>query len=240
MSKKQSVGATGSGAESARRIITHSNVRKLTTIALLAALSYVVMAVGRIPVITIPLVLKYDPKDVIIAVAGFIFGPLSAFAVSAVVSLVEMITVSETGPWGLLMNIISTCAFVCPAAYIYKKRHSINGAIAGLVVGGIFAVAVMMLWNYIVTPIYTGYPRRAVAELLLPVFLPFNALKIGLNATLTILLYKPAVKSLRKMRLVDTSPRGSGAGSARYGVIIITSAVFITLAVLVLVMRGII
>ena len=35
--------------------------KRITTIAMLCALAYVVMAVGRVPVV---LFLKYDPKDV--------------------------------------------------------------------------------------------------------------------------------------------------------------------------------
>lgn len=40
----------------------NGKTKKLTTIAMLCAITYVVMAVGRIPVV---LFLKYDPSDVI-------------------------------------------------------------------------------------------------------------------------------------------------------------------------------
>ena len=45
------------------------DTKKLTVLAMLAALSFIVMVVGRIPVV---LFLKYDPKDVVITIAGFI------------------------------------------------------------------------------------------------------------------------------------------------------------------------
>ena len=41
----------------------NNNTKKITTTAMLAAIAYVVVAVGRIPVV---LFLKYDPKDIII------------------------------------------------------------------------------------------------------------------------------------------------------------------------------
>ena len=84
--------------------------KKLVSMAMLCALAYLVMLVGRIPIV---LFLKYDPKDIVIAIGGFLYGPMSAFLISAVVSVVEMVTVSDTGLWGLLMNVLSTCAFVC-------------------------------------------------------------------------------------------------------------------------------
>lgn len=183
------------------------DTKKLTTVAMLCALAYIMMVVARVPVV---LFLKYDPKDVVIAIGGFLFGPLTSFFISGLVSLVEMVTVSDTAFWGLLMNILSSCSFACTAAFIYKKRHDIKGAVIGLVAGVAVMVPVMLLWNYLITPIYMGYPREAVAELLLPAFLPFNLLKGGLNAAITMLLYKPVVTALRKAGLAPESKGGQG------------------------------
>ena len=74
----------------------------------------------------------------------------------------------------VIMNMISTCAFACPAAYLYKKYHTKNGAIIGLIIGTILSVVCMLIWNYIMTPIYYQMPREAVVALLLPGILPFN------------------------------------------------------------------
>lgn len=175
--------------------------KKLTTIGMLCALAYAAAAVGRIPLI---LFLKYDPKDVIIVIAGLIFGPLTSLTVSVLVSVVEMFTVSETGILGCVMNIISSCSFACTAAFIYKKRRRLSGAVLGLFCGLVCQVSVMMLWNYLITPIYMGYPREAVVKLLLPVFLPFNLIKGGLNAAITMILYKPIVTALRRLNLIES------------------------------------
>ena len=147
---------------------------------------------------------------------------------STVVSFIEMITVSTTGPWGLLMNIISTCSFLCPAAYFYKKNRTFQSAVLGLVIGGVFMTATMMLWNYLVTPIYQGVPRPAVAKMLLPVFLPFNLTKGLMNGALTMLLYKPVVVALRKARLVPEST-GSEHVSKGRTITISVVALFLTI-----------
>lgn len=156
-----------------------NKVKNITTLAMLSAIAYVAMVVGRVPVV---LFLKYDPKDVIITLGGLIWGPLTSCIVSVIVSVIEMLSVSETGILGCIMNIISTCSFACTAAIIYKKKHTLSGAVMGLVVGSLTMICVMLLWNYLITPLYMGYPREAVVQLLLPAFLPFNALKAGLNA----------------------------------------------------------
>lgn len=214
------------------------DTKKLTTVAMLCALAYIVMFVARIPVV---LFLKYDPKDVVIAIGGFLYGPLTSFAISAVVSLVEMFTVSETAFWGLLMNVLSSCSFACTAAFIYKKRHNMKGAIVGLVSGVAVMVPVMLLWNYLITPIYMGYPRAAVAELLLPAFLPFNLLKGGLNAAITMLLYKPVVTALRKAGLAPESQgEAGGAPQRNLGVTLVALLALVTCVLLVLVMKKVI
>lgn len=127
---------------------------------------------------SIILFLKYDPSDVIVTLGGFIWGPMTSCIVSSViVATLEMITVSDTGILGCIMNIVQTLSFACTASVIYKK-HTLSGAVIGLASGWLITVIVMLLWNYLVTPLYMGYPE-AVVELLLPAFLPFNLLKGG-------------------------------------------------------------
>ncbi|MDD4570680.1 MAG: ECF transporter S component [Tepidanaerobacteraceae bacterium] len=212
-----------------------NKTNQLITLAMLSAIAYIVMAVGRIPIV---LFLKYDPKDVIITIGGFIYGPISAFIISVVVSFVEMFTVSDTGVIGFIMNIISTCAFACTAAYIYKKNRTLKSAIIGLITGCIFMTSVMLLWNYLITPLYLGYPREAVVKLLLPAFLPFNLLKGSLNTAITMLLYKPLVTTLRKSSLIPESVHGGHSNKLNIGVILVSALALITCILIVLVLNG--
>jgi riboflavin transporter FmnP len=122
---------------------------------------------------------------------------LAALAVAFTVAFLEMVTVSPTGFIGLLMNTLSSAAFACTAAIIYKRWHNLSGAVIGLAAGCLMVTAVMMLWNYIVTPVYMGVPRPVVTGMLIPVF-PFNLIKSGLNAAVAMLIYKPVSIALRK------------------------------------------
>lgn len=189
---------------------SHAQVKKLVTLAMLSAIAYLVMFLFRIPIV---LFLKYDPKDTIIAIAGFLYGPLSAVSVSVVVSAVEMFTTSETGWIGFIMNVLSSCAFVCPAAFLYSRKRTIRRAAVGLGIGVVLVTVVMCLWNYVMVPLYTPtLSREAVAGMLLPAFIPFNLLKAGLNTALTLLLYKPVNTALRHAQLLPPSPAGSAPG----------------------------
>lgn len=217
--------------------------KELTMIAMLCALSYVIMLVSQIlpPMIPATPFLKYDPKDITIVIGGFIFGPLAAFSISAVVSLIEMVTVSDTGIIGLIMNIVSTCAFACTAAVIYKKKHTLNGAVIGLVSGSLAMTAVMLLWNYLLTPIYMGIPRQAVTQILVPAILPFNLIKCGLNSAITLLVYKPLVTALRKAKLIDESASNENTGKGtKTGLTLFSLLVLATCILIILALQGII
>ena len=217
-----------------------TNVRTITSLAMLAAIAYVVMLLSKM----LPQVsgfLQMDLKDTVICIGAFLFGALSAAVMSIVVAGVEMFTVSDTGPIGCIMNVLATCAFCCTAAFVYKKFHTRKGAVIGLALGTVCLTVVMLLWNYLITPIYMGMDREEiVVPMLIPVFLPFNLVKGGLNMALILLLYKPVVTALRKARLVPESHAPvEGKGKLGAGFLLFSLALLATFVVLALVLMGI-
>lgn len=217
---------------------SRTDTKKMVTLAVMAALAYMVMVVVKVPVV---LFLKYEPKDVIITISGFMFGPLASLVTSAVVSLIEMVTVSDTGPIGALMNFIGTSAFACTAAIIYKKFHTIKGAFAGLCISTLFMTIVMLAWNYLITPIYMGTPRDVVAGMLLPAFLPFNLIKGVLNSALTMLIYKPLSNIMRKAHVLpETQNTADGDGNMKkYAfVYVIAGFVIVTCAAVIIILNS--
>ena len=211
----------------------NTNVKNMVLLAMLAAIAFLLVTLVRIPVV---LFLSYEPKDVVIAIGGFLLGPMASFVISLVVSLLEMFTISTTGPIGAVMNLLSTCCFACTASYIYKKNRTMMGAILALVVGTVFMTGAMLLWNWLITPLYLGYPRETVAAMLVPVFLPFNLLKAGLNTAFVLFLYKPLVTALRKTGLIES--REQAGSSSKMGLSIAGILLLITCVLLLLVFQG--
>ena len=203
--------------------------------ALLCAMAYISVALVRIPVVSF---LKYEPKDVLLVIGGFLYGPITGGAMAVIVSLIELVTVSDTGPIGCAMNILSSCLFVCTASALYYRRRTLRAAILGLVLGSLATTAGMLLWNYLITPLYMGLPRQAIAEMLLPVFLPFNLFKTVLNSTLTVMLYKSVTKALRASRLLP--PAETTTTKQHSFAWLIALFLLLSLAVLWLVWQGII
>ncbi len=178
------------------------NNKKLTVLALLCAMAYLLMVTIKIPII---LFLKYEPKDIIITLGGFLYGPAASVIISSVVSVLEMFTASDTGIIGLIMNVLASCSFACTAAWIYHKSPSQRSAFFGLLAGTAFLTVTMLVWNYIFLPIFLHFPRVEVAKLLFPAILPFNLLKGTLNTALILLLYRHVLKALENSGLLPVS-----------------------------------
>ena len=179
------------------------DTKTVVSLAMLTGIAFVVMLASKLmPGV---MFLDFDFKDVVICIGGFTYGPVAAALISIAVAFIEMITISHTGFWGFLMNVLAPGAFCCTASAIYQKLHTKKGAVIGLF-GGIAAlVVIMLLWNWLITPIYMGLPRADVVAMLPTLFLPFNLAKGGMNMAATLLLYKPVVTALRKSGLVPPS-----------------------------------
>lgn len=217
------------------------DTKKLATLAMLTALAYVVMYLSKL----MPSVngfLDFDFKDVVLCIGGFVYGPIAALMMIVIVCVLEMVTVSHTDIIGCIMNIVATASFVCTACAIYKRKHTMKGAIAGLASAVVVLVVVMLAWNYFLTPIYQKIPREAVAAMLPTVFLPFNAVKGGLNMTATLLIYKPVVDALRRAKLIpeSTSQAAPVQGKKHLGMTLVILFVFVSCVLFALSLQGII
>ncbi len=176
------------------------DTRMLVGIAVFSALAFVLSLVLRFPV----MFLTFDVKDAIICTSAFIYGPIAAPAVSFLAALLELITnISGTGPYGFLMNFLSSASLSTVASLVYWKRRSLNSAIVSMLLGVVSMVAVMMGANILITPYYmTGGSVAAVIEMIPSVLLPFNLAKGLLNAAITLVIYKPVKVAMKRAGLL--------------------------------------
>lgn len=186
----------------ARKIQTKYDTKTLVTLAMLTAIAYVIMLLCQ-PLPRVSGFLSFDFKDTVICIGGFLYGPFAAGLLTVSVSLLQFFFgASDTGWIGLVMNILATGSFCCTASFIYFYRPTTKGAIVGLISGGLFMTVLMILWNYAITPMYMEIPRQAVVAMLVPIFLPFNLVKSGLNACGVMVLYRTVLKALYSANLV--------------------------------------
>ena len=206
------------------------STKKMIILALFSALAVVLCLMFRVPLVPSVPFLTYDPKDVVIGIAGFLYGPVSAFIVSAISALLELLFHGgNIIDW--MMDVLSSCSFLCTAAYIYKKVRSKNGAFIGLAAGTLVVTVVMTAWNYFVTPFYYGMPQEAV-NAMLPAIALFNFLKAAINSVILLLVYKPVSNALHKSGLVDK--RESSVPSNSKTLAVVGTVVTATIIVIIL------
>ncbi|MCL2456935.1 MAG: ECF transporter S component [Defluviitaleaceae bacterium] len=215
-----------------------SDIKKLTALAMLTSMAFLVGALLRLDGVFLPH-LTYDPKDVVILMGGFMFGPLSALFMSFVVAILEMSTVSSTAFYGALMNFLSSASFTCTAAIVYSKKRDIFGAIIGLAVGCVVVTVTMVAANVIIAPLFLPFltPKGVLALLVLPVIVPFNLMKSSLNAVLAILVYKKVSAALKSAGLyTEFLPDGNKntASSKRFAFAVMVVSGIIAVALLIL------
>ena len=163
------------------------STRQLVTMALMCALSSLFSFV-QIPLLPAAPFLTYDPSLVPAMVCGFAYGPGAGFVVGAIAAVIHGLILGE---WvGSLMNICATLFFVVPAALIYRKKHTLQGAIAGLIVGVVTATLGGVVANLTIGVAFWYGTPDAIMPLILPAVVPFNLIKTVLNSLLTLIVHK--------------------------------------------------
>ena len=166
-------------APTAQKTMANTNrwsTRVLVTIALLCAIS-VLLSFVEFPLLPGVAWLSYDASIMPAAVCGFAFGPAAGLACGIISVVAHGILFADFT--GALMNLLVVIGFILPSALVYKKIHTLKGAIIGLLLGIL-----------VVTPAWLGVPLDAVVAMIVPILIPFNLLKGLLNAILTLIVYK--------------------------------------------------
>ena len=170
------------------------STKRIAVTAIFCALAAICTLFLEFPILPAVPWLMYDPSGIICLVAGFAFGPATGAVVSVISYLPHIATAS--GFWGMVMAIVATLSMVLPASIVYKRDTTMRGAIVGLVLGAVTSVVCCILANLVVTPLYAHMTVSEVAALIVPALLPFNVLKVAINAVVTALIYKPVTKAL--------------------------------------------
>jgi len=175
-----------------------NKTNKLVRIAVLSALSIVLVMLIKFPIIPSAPFLEYEPGDVPMLVAAFMYGPVAGLVMTVIVSTIQAFTVSAAAGWvGLVMHVIATGTFVVVSGVIYKRFHTFKGAFAALAAGSISMVLVMIPSNLFFSVRFYGFPYDAVIAMLPTAILPFNLIKSLANSLIVILVYKPLTRFLK-------------------------------------------
>jgi riboflavin transporter FmnP len=191
-------------------------INYIAKIAILSALAFVLMLFEMPLAFIAPPFYEMDFSDVIALIGGFALGPVAGVLIELLKNLLNILfTGSSTAYVGELANFVTGCAFVLPAALIYKHCKTRTSALIGLITGALSLAAVGGLMNYFVmVPLYAElympmetiigmasaiFPSiDALWKMILLCVVPFNLIKGALCGIITFLLYKKLAVLLKK------------------------------------------
>ncbi len=179
--------------------------------------------------------LTFDFKDAIISIISLLYGPFYGVASAGIVAFFEMISMSDTGVYGMIMNFLSSGAFALTCGTVYKYKRTFGGAITAAVSSVITVTSVMLLANIFITPYYMGQSQAVVISLIPSLLLPFNLIKSIINAAIVLIIYKPITGALKRVGLIPKSEK-AGSFSFKSVLLMVISFVVIILAVLILIL----
>ena len=187
--------------------ITTKFITRTAIFSAIAIILYIVPYL-KFPVPFFPAFLEIHFDEVPAFIAGFAYGPLSAFFIILVKTLVKL-PLSSTMCVGELADFLYGVSFVIPAAFIYKKRRNFKSALLGLGISTLVQVTFASFFTtFVILNFYMfmmGLSRETilamcqainpgVTSLDWPFFfivaLPFNLFKDVIIVAITILLYK--------------------------------------------------
>ena len=168
-----------------------------------------VLETFQIPVPFAPPFYKLDFAETPIMIGAFALGPVPAILMELVKNLLKILINGTTTMYvGDLGNFIGGCAFVLPASILYQKHRTRKMAMAGLGLSVLTGVLTAIVVNCFLTlPLYANLMFGGIENIIsmgtainpaitnLPTFavfaiVPFNLLKLGMNAGITALVYK--------------------------------------------------
>ena len=203
----------------ARNTAMSSGLRTRVSVGMLSAISVILMLFEfPLPFIA-PSFYELDFSEVPILVGAFALGPVAGVMAELIKILLNLvINGTDTAFVGEFANFIFGCAFVVPAALIYKAKKSRRNAVLGLAAGTIaMTIAGLFINALVLLPAYSkafGMPIEVFIEMgtainpgingvwtfVLLAVAPFNIVKGFLVSVITILLYKhisPILKGSR-------------------------------------------
>ena len=177
----------------------NQTVLKTAIMAMLTAVSIVLVYFIHLPLIPGFAFLEYDPADIPVLIGAMMLGPVSGIVILLAVCLIQALTVSAASGWiGFVMHFVASSVLILIPSIIYRKKKTITSLVVGLILGVIAMTAVMIPLNLVFTGIFMGTGVKAVASLLIPAIIPFNLAKAAINAVVTFAVFTPISKVLEK------------------------------------------
>lgn len=164
-----------------------------------------------------PAFLELHFDEVPALIAGFAYGPLSAFFVILLKTIVKLPMTTTLGV-GELTDFLYSIVLIIPATLIYKRKRNIKSALVGLLISStIHVIFASIFTSFVILDFYMfmmGFPKEAILAMCQAtnprvtslgwtfcfyIGLPFNLFKDVIVVLITFILYKRMHKLIDKI-----------------------------------------
>ncbi|MCS7202195.1 MAG: ECF transporter S component [Dictyoglomus sp.] len=163
------------------------STKKLVLVSLFTGISLILSITIYFPILPQASYLLYDPGDIPLLIVALYIGVFEGLLATLIVSILMALITGQGGPIGALMHFIATGTLISVAGLFFKRMKKLE---IPLILGTLSMAGVMSIANLIFTPIYLGVSVKEVLALIVPVIIPFNLIKAGINSFLTYILTK--------------------------------------------------
>lgn len=172
-----------------------SNTRKMVGIAILGAMSFILINFS-FPLVPGFSFLKVDFSDMPSIIGMFLYGPMGGIAIAFIRSLLHYVqTGGEAGvPIGDAASFLASVAYLLPLyAVVRSKGTSFKSLIMGSIAGTLSLTIILSVLNfYVIAPLYMivlNFDLGSIPQYVLYGILPFNLAKGFLVSVVFILLF---------------------------------------------------
>lgn len=186
-----------------------TNTRKMTIIAILSAVSFLLMYL-KFPLIPTASFLEVDFSIVPILLGLVLLDIKSSFAILLIRTLLK-IFLNNQGPStliGLPMNIAAMAVFILAMAYLWKDKQTLGHYVRAAGLATVGSTLIMLVLNYVyAVPVYAAFANFDIREVLglsnylMLMVLPFNLLQGVLFSLVFYLSYRAAQPLLKRTHL---------------------------------------
>ena len=146
------------------------NTKRIALAGLFTAAALIIRLV-EVPIFPAAPYLKFDPSGIVCLIAALAFGP----QLGAGVTILSWV----------------------PDMFIYDRSGRTRaGSVAGMAVGAILAIIASCAANLVITPLYSVVSVEQVVAMIIPILLPFNALKMAITVVAGQVLLSPCMNVL--------------------------------------------
>jgi riboflavin transporter FmnP len=206
-------------------------VKFIARVAIFGAISTIlyIVPIFQIQLFFLPSFVQLHFDEIPAFIAGFAYGPWTAFAILIIKALIKL-PMSTTMGVGELADVIYSSAFILPAVWIYQRKRNLKGVAIGFGVSTALQLVVTSVVNvFAMLPFYEFMYGMSYETLLgacqavnpaikdlywgytLYVNLPLNLIKNAIVIAVTFVVYR----SIHKLLHFDKAPQKFFANSSK-------------------------